>query len=118
MGDRTHATCKIKDGQVASEYPATPPNPPKGNIEETRAPINEGVLDQTFTSEDDNDNTVDLSNLEIGTRSENASQELSSSSLEHWNHSNPLILQKREMVKSNMFLLNVQYGVQSHQTVP
>jgi hypothetical protein len=82
MGDGTYAHCKIKDGPVAAEDPSTPRNPPKGNTDGTRAPINEGVLDQTFTSEDDNDNTAELSNEEIGTHSENPSQELSSSSLE------------------------------------
>ena len=82
MGDGTYAHCKIKDGPVAAEDPSTPPKPPKGNIDGTRAPINEGVLDQTFTSEDDNDNTIELNNAEMGTQSEIPSQELSSSSLE------------------------------------
>jgi len=42
MGDGTYAHCKIKDGPVASEDPTIPPKPPKENIDETRAPINEG----------------------------------------------------------------------------
>lgn len=78
MGDGTYAHCKIKDGLVAAEDPTTPPKPPKGNIDETRAPINEGVLDQTFTS-DGNDNTDNSNNTEILTQSENHSPPSSSS---------------------------------------
>lgn len=54
MGDETYAHCKIKDGPVDVEDPSTPPNPPKGNIDEIRAPLNNGVLHQTFTTHDDN----------------------------------------------------------------
>ena len=64
MGDGTYAHCKIKDGPVAAEDPSTTPpspQPPKGNIDETRAPISEGVLDQTFTSEkDSNDDDIEI----------------------------------------------------------
>lgn len=81
MGDGTYAHCKIKDGPIASEDPTTPPKPPKENIDETRAPINEGVLDQTFTS-DDNDNTGTSNNAEILTQSENPSPTSSSLSSE------------------------------------
>ncbi len=83
MGDGTYAHCKIKDGPVAAEDPTTPPKPPKGNLDGTRAPINDGVLDQTFTSDDnDNDNIGTSDNAEILTQSENPSQESSSSSPE------------------------------------
>lgn len=82
MGDGTYAHCKIKDGPVAAEDPSTPPKPPKGNIDGSRAPISEGVLDQTFTTENNNDKPAESSNAEIGALSENPSQELSSSSLD------------------------------------
>ena len=80
VGDGTYDHCKIKDGPVVDKDPSTPPKPPKGNIDGTRAPINEGVLDQSFSSEDNNDNTGESNNAEIGTISENPSQESSSSS--------------------------------------
>jgi hypothetical protein len=80
MGDGTYANCKIKDGPVAAEDPATPPKPPKGNIDGTRAPLNNGVLDQTFTS-DENDKTGETKNAETLTQlEEKPSQDLSSSS--------------------------------------
>ncbi|WP_148685427.1 hypothetical protein [Candidatus Nitrosocosmicus hydrocola] len=80
MGDGTYTNCKIKDGPVAAEDPSTPPNPPKGNIDGTRAPLNEGVLDQTFTS-DDNDNIDEPKNAETLSQLEgNPTQELSSPS--------------------------------------
>ncbi|HKU83163.1 MAG TPA: hypothetical protein VJP58_03900 [Candidatus Nitrosocosmicus sp.] len=88
MGDGTYAQCKIKDGPVAAEDSSTSPKPPKGNLDGTRAPINEEVLDQTFTSGDndnDNDNQGTSDNAEILTRSENPSQKSLSSSPETFN---------------------------------
>ncbi len=77
MGDGTYSNCKIKDGPVAAEDPSPPPKPPKGNIEGTRASFNDGVLDQTFTS-DDNDNSGESNNVETLTQlEENPTQELS-----------------------------------------
>ncbi|HKR74108.1 MAG TPA: hypothetical protein VJR94_08355 [Candidatus Nitrosocosmicus sp.] len=80
MGDGTYSNCKIKDGPVAAEDPSPPPKPPKGNIDGTRAPLNHGVLDQTFTSDDNNNideskNSDNLTQLE-----ENPNQESSSPS--------------------------------------
>lgn len=79
MGDGTYAQCKIKDGPVAAEdssTPPTPPKPPKGDIDGSRAPINNGVSDQTFTSEDNsNDNSVQPNNAEILTQTENPSED-------------------------------------------
>ena len=78
MGDGTYTNCKIKDGPVAAEDPSTPPKPPKGNIDGTRAPLNNGMLDQTFTS-NENDDTSETKNAETLTQlEENPSQDLSS----------------------------------------
>ena len=70
----------LNDGPVAAKDPSALPIPPKGNIDGTRAPINEGVLDQSFSSKDNNDNTGESNNAVIGTQSENPSQESSPSS--------------------------------------
>lgn len=81
MGDGTYAQCKIKDGPVAAEDSSTPPppKPPKGNIDGSRAPLKNGVLDQTFTSEDVNDNPVESNNAELLAQTENPSEDSTSS---------------------------------------